>query len=134
MLLASCLARLPDIQQRTQAMTLIEVTLLHSPQLALTETLTMQLWGLSGNLIPRAFDAIDTFLRYGCTDPRTQIDILLELIDVMQIPSCRQRAKSLVNDGLKRLEPSPFLQKRIESRLALSDVGAASNHWYRFDS
>lgn len=134
MLIASCLARLPDLQQRTQALMLIEMALVHTPQLALAETLTMQLWGLSGSLIPRAFDAIDGFLQQGCVDPRSQIDILLELTDVMQIPSCRQRARALVKDGLRRLDTAPCLRKRIESRLALSDVTAESSQYRRLDA
>jgi hypothetical protein len=134
MLTASCLARLPDIQQRSQALMLIDTALTHTPQLALAETLTMQLWGLSGALIPRAFDAIERFLQHDGDDPRLQIDILLELTDVMQIPSCRQRAKALVHDGLRRLATAPGLRRRIESRLALSDGGAARSQWHRFNS
>ncbi len=134
MLMASCLARLPDLQQRVQALTLIEMALLHTPQLALAEALTTQLWGLSSNLTPRAFDAIALFLQQECIEPQSQIDILLELTDVMQIPSCRQRAKALVLDGLRRLDTASRLRKRIESRLALSDIGAAGGLQYRFDS
>ncbi len=134
MLVASCLARLPDLQQRTQALALIETALMQTPQLALAETLTMQLWGLSSSLTPRAFDAIDRFLQHGCDDPRLQIDILLELTELMQIPSCRQRAKALVQDGLRRLDNAPSLRKRIQTRLALSDAGAARSQWHRFDS
>lgn len=134
MLMASSFARLPDMQQRTQALMLIEKALIYTPQLALAETLTMQLWGLSGGLIPRAFDAIDGFLQQGCVEPRLQIDILLELTDLMQVPSCRQRARALVRDGLKRLAATPSLRKRIEARMALSGTDATDREWYGFGS
>ena len=131
-LLASCLARLPDLEQRVQALSLIEITLRHAPQLLLAEALTMQLWGLSSSLKPRAFDAIALFLQQEGGDPRTHIDILLELADVMQIPSCRQRAGALVDAGLQRLESAPELCERIASRLTLSTLREVSGRRLHF--
>lgn len=131
-LMASCLARLPDLEQRSQALNLIEMTLQHTPQLILAEALTTQLWGLSSSLKPRAFDAIAQFLQQEGADPRSHIDILLELADVMQVPSCRQRAGALVEAGLQRLEDAPELCARIASRLTLSTLREVSGRRLRF--
>lgn len=134
LLIASRIGDLPAPQQREQALQLIGTALNYSPQLALVETLTAQLWGLPRNLRPQLFDIIGRFLQLGGAGAHDHLDIYLELIDIMQIPSCRQRARTLVQDGMARYDQAAEVRARIAVRLKMAEPTRADAWAMRFDA
>lgn len=134
LLIASRVADLPALQQREQALQLIGAALNHSPQLMLAETLTAQLWGLPSSLRPQLFDIIDRFLQLGGAGTHVHLDIYLELIDIMQIPSCRQRARGLVQEGLARCDQATNARARIAYRLRMVEPTQVEAWAMRFDT
>lgn len=121
LLIASRVAHIPDELQREQALTLLASALQRSPQLGLAEALTTQLWGLPRMQAQRTFDILEQFLQHSDTGVESHVDIYLELIDVMQIPSCRQRAHALVIAGLAQLDRAATMRTRIAGRLPLTN-------------
>ena len=119
-LISGRVGHLADAQQREQAMAVIEQSLKISPQLALTEALTTQLWRLDYKLQRRALSAIEGFMQATAELPQTHVDILVELTDVMKMPQCRQCAYAMVESGLARLRNEPAMTGRIRYGLALA--------------
>ena len=134
LLIASRVADLPTPQQRNQAMQLISAALDHSPQLALAETLTAQLWALPSSLRPQLFDIVDRFLQLGSAGNHVHLDIYMELIDIMQIPSCRQRARVMVQDGIARYDQTADARARIAYRLKMTEPTRVDAWAMRFDA
>lgn len=119
-LIAGRISHLACPHQREQAVSLIEDALAASPQLALAEALTPQIWTLEAPLQMRALSAIQAFLHETGDLPQLHVDILVELTDLMQIPQCRERAYAMVQTGLTQLRHEPELAGRIRRGLMLT--------------
>ena len=120
LLMASRLADVPTALQREQILQLLADAMHDAPRLQLAEALTTQLWGLPASQTPRIFDIIEQFLQRSGSNA-THVDLYLELVDVMQIPSCRQRARTTIYAGLALLDDAVDTRRRISARLMSSD-------------
>lgn len=126
-LLASRLSDLADPAQQTLAMTLIARSTQALPQIDVVEALTMQLCRLPHPLQHRALDLIESFLHITVDIPLSHIDILLGLTDAIQSAHCRQRASTLIAEGLRNLRDEPELCAEIRRRLTLSYCAVQQN-------
>lgn len=120
LLMASRLADIPTAHQRDRVLQLLADAMRDAPQLSLAEALTTQLWGLPASQAPRIFDIIEQFLQRSGSNA-ANVDLYLELVDVMQIPSCRQRARTTIYAGLALLDDAADTRRRISARLMSSD-------------